>query len=156
MRSVINTANEKGVAAIVEQQFEIAKKIIAAKLVPIIEPEVYIHCETKSEAEQMLLNHLMDSIEQLVADQKVMLKLTIPNENNLFSPCINHPCVVKVLALSGGYTREEANARLDRNFGMVASFSRALTEGLSSQQTDEEFNLMLDSSIESIYQASIT
>jgi len=156
MRSVIKNANEKGVAAIVKQQFEIAKKIIAAKLVPIIEPEVDIHCETKSEAEQMLLKHLMDNIEQLASDQKVMLKLTIPNENNLFTPCINHPSVVKVFALSGGYTREEANGLLARNSGMVASFSRALTEGLSAQQTDEEFNLMLDSSIESIYQASIT
>ena len=156
MRSVIKNANENGVAAIVKQQFEIAKKIIAAKLVPIIEPEVDIHCETKSEAEQMLLKHLMDNIEQLASDQKVMLKLTIPNENNLFTPCINHPSVVKVFALSGGYTREEANGLLARNSGMVASFSRALTEGLSAQQTDEEFNLMLDSSIESIYRASMT
>ncbi len=156
MRSVIKSANENGVAAIVKQQFEIAKKIIAAKLVPIIEPEVDIHCETKSEAEQMLLKHLMDNIEQLASDQKVMLKLTIPNENNLFTPCINHPSVVKVFALSGGYTREEANGLLARNSGMVASFSRALTEGLSAQQTDEEFNLMLDSSIESIYRASMT
>ena len=156
MRSVIKSANENGVAAIVKQQFEIAKKIIAAKLVPIIEPEVDIHCETKSEAEQMLLKHLMDNIEQLASDQKVMLKLTIPNENNLFTPCINHPSVVKVFALSGGYTREEANGLLARNSGMVASFSRALTEGLSAQQTDEEFNLMLDSSIESIFRASMT
>jgi len=156
MRSVIKNANENGVAAIVKQQFEIAKKIIAAKLVPIIEPEIDIHCETKSEAEQMLLKHLMDNIEQLASDQKVMLKLTIPNENNLFTPCINHPSVVKVFALSGGYTREEANGLLARNSGMVASFSRALTEGLSAQQTDEEFNLMLDSSIESIYRASMT
>ena len=156
MRSVIKNANENGVAAIVKQQFEIAKKIIAAKLVPIIEPEVDIHCETKSEAEQMLLKHLMDNIEQLASDQKVMLKLTIPNENNLFTPCINHPSVVKVFALSGGYTREEANGLLARNSGMVASFSRALTEGLSAQQTDEEFNLMLDSSIESIYRVSMT
>ena len=156
MRSVIKSANENGVAAIVKQQFEIAKKIIAAKLVPIIEPEVDIHCETKSEAEQMLLKHLMDNIEQLASDQKVMLKLTIPNENNLFTPCINHPSVVKVFALSGGYTREEANGLLARNSGMVASFSRALTEGLSAQQTNEEFNLMLDSSIESIYRASMT
>ena len=156
MRSVIKNANENGVAAIVKQQFEIAKKIIAAKLVPIIEPEVDIHCETKSEAEQMLLKHLMDNIEQLASDQKVMLKLTIPNENNLFTPCINHPSVVKVFALSGGYTREEANGLLARNSGMVASFSRALTEGLSAQQTDEEFNLMLAASIESIYRASMT
>ena len=156
MRSVIKNANESGVAAIVKQQFEIAKKIITAKLVPIIEPEVDIHCETKTEAETMLLEHLMDHIEQLSPDQKVLLKLTIPNENNLFTPCINDPSVIRVFALSGGYTREVANARLARNSGVVASFSRALTEGLSAQQSDEEFNLMLDSSIESIYQASIT
>jgi len=156
MRSVIKNANENGVAAIVKQQFEIAKMIIAAKLVPIIEPEVDIHCETKAEAETMLLEHLMDHIEQLSPDQKVILKLTIPNENNLFTPCINHPNVIRVFALSGGYSRDEANSRLSLNKGMVASFNRALTEGLSAQQSDEEFNLMLDSSIESIYQASIT
>ena len=156
MRSVIKNANENGVAAIVKQQFEIAKMIIAAKLVPIIEPEVDIHCETKAEAEQMLLEHLMDHIEQLSPDQKVILKLTIPNENNLFTPCINHPNVIRVFALSGGYSRDEANSRLSLNKGMVASFSRALTEGLSAKQSDEEFNLMLDSSIESIYRASIT
>ena len=156
MRSVIKNANEKGVAAIVKQQFVIAKMIIAAKLVPIIEPEVDIHCETKAEAETMLLEHLMDHIEQLSPDQKVILKLTIPNENNLFAHCINHPNVIRVFALSGGYSRDEANSRLSLNKGMVASFNRALTEGLSAQQSDEEFNLMLDSSIESIYQASIT
>ena len=156
MRSVIKNANEKGVAEIVKQQFEIAKKIIEAKLVPIIEPEIDIHCETKSEAEQMLLKHLTAHIEQLSSDQKVMLKLTIPNENNLFTPFLNHPSVIKVLALSGGYSREEANLRLAQNSGMVASFSRALTEGLSAQQTDEEFNLKLNSSIESIYRASMT
>ena len=156
MRSVIKNANENGVAAIVKQQFEIAKMIIAAKLVPIIEPEVDIHCETKAEAETMLLKHLMDHIEQLSPDQKVLLKLTIPNENNLFAHCINHPNVIRVFALSGGYSRDEANSRLSLNKGMVASFNRALTEGLSAQQSDEEFNLMLDSSIESIYQASIT
>jgi len=156
MRSVIKNANENGVVAIVKQQFEIAKMIIAAKLVPIIEPEVDIHCETKAEAETMLLEHLMDHIEQLSPDQKVLLKLTIPNENNLFTPCINHPNVIRVFALSGGYSRDEANSRLSLNKGMVASFSRALTEGLSAQQSDEEFNLMLDSSIESIYRASIT
>ena len=156
MRSVIKNANENGVAAIVKQQFEIAKKIIAAKLVPIIEPEVDIHCETKAEAETMLLKHLMDHIEQLSPDQKVLLKLTIPNENNLFTPCINHPNVIRVFALSGGYSRDEANSRLSLNKGMVASFNRALTEGLSAKQSDEEFNSMLDSSIESIYRASIT
>jgi len=156
MRSVIKNANENGVAAIVKQQFEIAKMIVAAKLVPIIEPEVDIHCDTKAEAEHMLLEHLMDHIEQLSPDQKVLLKLTIPYDNNLFAPCIYHPNVIRVFALSGGYSRDEANSRLSLNKGMFASFSRALTEGLSAQQSDEEFNLMLDSSIESIYQASIT
>jgi len=156
MRSVIKNANESGMDANVNQHFENDKMIIAEKLVPIIEPEVDIHCETKAEAETMLLEHLMDHIEQLSPDQKVLLKLTIPNENNLFTPCINHPNVIRVFALSGGYSRDEANSRLSQNKGMVASFNRALTEGLSAQQSDEEFNLILDSSIESIYQASIT
>mgnify|MGYP003758820467 CR=1 FL=1 len=156
MRSVIKNANENGVATVVSQQFEIAKKILAANLVPIIEPEVDIFCKTKSESEQILLKHLMVHIEKLSSDQKIILKLTIPNEDNLFKPCINHPSVVKVLALSGGYTREEANVGLARNYGMVASFSRALTEGLSARQTDEEFNLILDSSLENIYRASLT
>jgi fructose-bisphosphate aldolase class I len=156
MRSVIKNANENGVAAIVKQQFEIAKMIIATELVPIIEPEVDIHCETKAEAEMMLLKHLMDNIEQLASDQKVILKLTIPNENNLYTSCINHPNVIRVFALSGGYSREDANSLLTQNKRMVASFNRALTEGLSAEQSDEEFNLILDSSIESIYQASIT
>jgi len=156
MRSVIKNANENGVATVVSQQFEIAKKILAANLVPIIEPEVDIFCKTKSESEQILLKHLMTHIEKLSLDQNIILKLTIPNEDNLFKPCINHPSVVKVLALSGGYTRKEANAGLARNFGMVASFSRALTEGLSAQQTDEDFNLILDSSIGDIYRASLT
>ena len=156
MRSVIKNANENGVAAIVKQQFEIAKMIIATELVPIIEPEVDIHCETKAEAEMMLLKHLMDNIEQLASDQKVILKLTIPNENNLYTSCINHPNVIRVFALSGGYSRDDANSLLTQNKRMVASFNRALTEGLSAEQSDEEFNLILDSSIESIYQASIT
>jgi fructose-bisphosphate aldolase class I len=156
MRSVIKNANENGVAAIVKQQFEIAKMIIATELVPIIEPEVDIHCETKAEAEMMLLKHLMDNIEQLASDQKVILKLTIPNENNLYTSCINHPNVMRVFALSGGYSRDDANSLLTQNKRMVASFNRALTEGLSAEQSDEEFNLILDSSIESIYQASIT
>ena len=156
MRSVIKNANENGVAAIVKQQFEIAKMIIATELVPIIEPEVDIHCETKAEAEMMLLKNLMDHIEQLASDQKVILKLTIPNENNLYTSCINHPNVIRVFALSGGYSRDDANSLLTQNKRMVASFNRALTEGLSVEQSDEEFNLILDSSIESIYQASIT
>ena len=156
MRSVIKDANEKGVAAVVEQQFETAKIIIQNNLVPIIEPEVDIHCENKSEAEQMLFENLKNQIEQLTSEQKILLKLTIPNEVNLYAPFINHPNVLRVFALSGGYSREESNKLLALNNGMLASFSRALTEGLSAQQSDDEFNSVLDASIESIYQASIS
>ena len=156
MRSVIKNANEKGVAAVVEQQFETAKIIIQKNLVPIIEPEVDIHCENKSEAEQMLFENLKNQIEQLTSEQKILLKLTIPNEVNLYAPFINHPNVLRVFALSGGYSREESNKLLELNNGMRASFSRALTEGLSAQQSDDEFNSVLDASIESIYQASIS
>ena len=156
MRSVIKDANEKGVAAVVEQQFEIAKIIIQKNLVPIIEPEVDIHCENKSEAEQMLFENLMNQIEHLTAEQKILLKLTIPNKSNLYAPFINHPNVLRVFALSGGYSREEANKLLALNNGMLASFSRALTEGLTAQHPDGEFNSVLDASIESIYQASLS
>lgn len=156
MRSVIKDANEKGVAAVVGQQFEIAKIIIQKNLVPIIEPEVDIHCENKSEAEQMLFENLMNQIEHLTAEQKILLKLTIPNKSNLYAPFINHPNVLRVFALSGGYSREEANKLLALNNGMLASFSRALTEGLTAQQSDGEFNSVLDASIESIFQASLS
>ena len=156
MRSVIKDDNEKGVALVVEQQFEIAKIIIQKNLVPIIEPEVDIHCENKSEAEQMLLENLKNQIEQLTSEQKILLKLTIPNEANLYAPFVNHPNVLRVFALSGGYSREDSNRLLSLNNGMLASFSRALTEGLSVQQSDDEFNSKLDASIESIYQASIS
>ncbi len=156
MRSVIKDANEKGVAAVVEQQFEIAKIIIQKNFVPIIEPEVDIHCENKSEAEQMLFENLMNQIEHLTAEQKILLKLTIPNKSNLYAPFINHPNVLRVFALSGGYSREEANKLLALNNGMLASFSRALTEGLTAQQSDGEFNSVLDASIESIYQSSLS
>ena len=156
MRSVIKDANEKGVAAVVEQQFEIAKKIIQKNLVPIIEPEVDIFCENKSQAEQMLFENLKNQIENLTSDQNILLKLTIPNEVNLYAPFINHQNVLRVFALSGGYSREESNKLLTLNKGMLASFSRALTEGLSAQQSDDEFNSVLDTSIESIYQASIS
>jgi len=156
MRSVIKDANEKGVAIVVDQQFEIAKKIIQKNLVPIIEPEVDIHCENKSEAEQMLFENLKNQIGQLNSEQKILLKLTIPNDANLYAPFINHPNVLRVFALSGGYSREESNQLLALNNGMLASFSRALTEGLSTQQSDDEFNSVLDASIESIYQASIS
>ncbi|MCS5552504.1 MAG: fructose bisphosphate aldolase [SAR324 cluster bacterium] len=156
MRSVIKDANEKGVAAVVGQQFEIAKIIIQKNLVPIIEPEVDIHCENKSVAEQMLFENLMNQIEHLTAEQKILLKLTIPNKINLYAPFINHPNVLRVFALSGGYSREEANKLLALNNGMLASFSRALTEGLTAQQSDGEFNSVLDASIESIYQSSLS
>ena len=156
MRSVIKDDNEKGVALVVEQQFEIAKIIIQKNLVPIIEPEVDIHCENKSEAEQMLFENLKNQIEQLTSEQKILLKLTIPDEANLYAPFVNHPNVLRVFALSGGYSRDDSNRLLSLNNGMLASFSRALTEGLSVQQSDDEFNSKLDASIESIYQASIS
>ena len=156
MRSVIKMADEAGVKAVVDQQFDIGRRIIAAGLVPIIEPEVDINSPQKAEAEALLLTALLAQLDQLGEDQLVMLKLTLPETENFYKPCINHPNVLKVVALSGGYSREEANRRLALNNGMVASFSRALTEGLSAQQSDEEFNNMLNDSIESIYQASKT
>jgi fructose-bisphosphate aldolase, class I len=156
MRSVIKLANAEGVAAVVAQQFEIGKRIVAAGLVPIIEPEVDIHSPDKAEAEAMLKASLLEHIAALGADEHVMLKLTLPEQDNFYAECIADDRVLKVVALSGGYSREEANARLSRNHGMVASFSRALSEGLSAQQTDEQFNAMLNDSIESIYQASRT
>ena len=154
MRSVIKEANEKGVTGVVEQQFEIAKIIIQNNLVPIIEPEVDIFCENKPDAEKMLFENLKNQIDQLTSDQKILLKLTIPSEANLYLPFINHPNVIRVFALSGGYSRDDSNKLLALNKGMLASFSRALTEGLSAQQSDEEFNQVLDASIESIFNAS--
>ncbi|MFT5399510.1 MAG: fructose-bisphosphate aldolase class I [Gammaproteobacteria bacterium] len=156
MRSVIKSANAKGVNAVVEQQFEIGRQILAAGLIPIIEPEVDIHSSDKAEIEGLLLKSLLENLDKLDDGQQVMLKLTLPESNNFYQPCIKHPGVLKVVALSGGYSRDEANNRLSNNNGMVASFSRALSEGLSAQQSDEEFNAMIDSSIESIYRASIT
>ena len=156
MRSVIKNTDVKGVATVVKQQFEIAKIIISTGLVPIIEPEVDINCSQKLELEKLLLEQLIFHLDRLDSNQHVMLKLTLPEENNLYKPCIDHPNVIKVFALSGGYTRKESNERLSLNSGMIASFSRALTEGLSANQTDSEFDSMLNSSIESIYQASIT
>ncbi len=156
MRSVIKSANSDGVHAVVDQQFEIGKRIIAAGLVPIIEPEVDILSPQKSESELLLKEALMTHLDQLKGDQFVMLKLTLPEQDNFYDSCIAHPQVLKVVALSGGYSREEANRRLANNNGMVASFSRALTEGLSVQQSDDEFNARLDDSIESIVQASRT
>ena len=155
MRSVIKSASESGIRAVVEQQFEIGKRICAAGLVPIIEPEVDINAPDKAEAEAILSGELLSQLDAL-GDQNVMLKLTLPEETNLYSKHIAHDRIVRVVALSGGYTREEANRRLTRNTGMVASFSRALTEGLSAQQSDDEFDATLDQSIEAIFQASRT
>ena len=156
MRSVIKQANPAGVDANVRQQFDIARKIIAAGLIPIIEPEVDIRCPQKAQAEDLLKTAILEELDSLDSKDLVMLKLTLPEKDGLYTDCIAHPRVLKVVALSGGYTREEANARLARQPRMVASFSRALVEGLSAQQSDAEFNAMLDRSIESTYQASKT
>ena len=156
MRSVIKDANPAGIDAVVKQQFEIGRRIVAAGLVPIIEPEVDINCPDKAEAEDLLHAAIMEELNKLGKNELVMLKLTLPEKDNLYADCVAHPNVVRVVALSGGYSREEANDRLSRQNGMVASFSRALSEGLSAQQSDEEFDAMLDSSIQSIFEASST
>ena len=156
MRSVIKQANEAGIRAVVDQQFEIGRRIVAAGLVPIIEPEVDIHCPDKAAAEDILHDAIMEHLNSLNADEIVMLKLTLPEKDNLYADCVAHANVARVVALSGGYSREEANDRLARQNGMVASFSRALSEGLSAQQSDDEFNATLDSSIGAIAAASAT
>lgn len=156
MRSTINSANAEGIKGIVAQQFAVGKQICAHGLVPIIEPEVNINAPDKSECEALLRDALLTELETLSPDELVMFKLTLPETANLYADCQAHPNVVKIVALSGGYSRDEANRRLSENTGMVASFSRALTQGLSAQQTDDEFTTMLDQSIESIYQASLT
>ena len=156
MRSVIKQASPAGITAVVRQQFEVGKQIIAAGLMPIIEPEVDIKCPQKAEAEQLLKAAIKSELDKLGPQQIVMLKLTIPEQDNFYSDLIAHKNVLKVVALSGGYPMLEANARLSRQHGMVASFSRALAEGLTAQQTDAEFNAKLDATIESIYQASRT
>jgi fructose-bisphosphate aldolase class I len=156
MRSVIKQADPAGIKAIVDQQFAVARQIIAAGLVPIIEPEVDIRCPDKAAAEDLLKAELLAHLDELTPGQLVMLKLTLPEKDNLYADLIAHENVLKVVALSGGYSRDEANQRLARQNGMVASFSRALTEGLTAQQSDEEFNPMLDAAIESIFQASKT
>ena len=156
MRSVVKQANAAGIDAIVAQQFEIGRQICAAGLVPIIEPEVDIHCPEKAAAEDLLKAGILAALDKLGENELVMLKLTLPERDDFYAECIAHKNVARVVALSGGYSRDDANARLARNHGMVASFSRALTEGLSAQQSDAAFNSMLDASIESIYQASIT
>jgi fructose-bisphosphate aldolase, class I len=156
MRSVVKQANAVGIKAVVAQQFEVGKQICAAGLVPIIEPEVDIHCPDKASAEQLLKSAIMAALNALAPHELVMLKLTLPEVDDFYQDCIKHPNVVRVVALSGGYARVDANARLARNHGMVASFSRALTEGLSKQQSEAAFDSALDAAIESIYQASIT
>ncbi|MGR3839283.1 MAG: fructose bisphosphate aldolase [Cognatishimia sp.] len=155
MRSVISAANETGVKAVVGQQFEVAKQILAKGLMPIVEPEVTITIADKSEAEDMLRDAILAELDALPEGQQVMLKLSLPNNANQYKALVDHPKVLKVVALSGGYSRDEANSMLAQNSGMIASFSRALTEGLSAQQTEDEFNAMIANSIEGIYQASI-
>ena len=156
MRSVIKEANGAGVQAVVDQQFDIALEILGAGLVPIIEPEVDIHSPTKREAEALLKAAILKRLDVLGDDQNVMLKLTLPEQDNLYSDCIAHARVLRVVALSGGYSRQEANQRLSRQNGMIASFSRALSEGLSVKQSDDEFDAMLNDSIQSIFEASKT
>jgi fructose-bisphosphate aldolase class I len=156
MRSVIKAANPAGIEKVVAQQFEIGRQIIAAGLTPIIEPEVDINISDKAEAEAILRDQLLAHLDQLNADELVIFKLTLPEQANFYADCLSHPNMLRMVALSGGYPREEANRRLAENNGMIASFSRALTEGLSFQQTELEFNQMLNESIETIYQASGT
>jgi len=155
MRSVIKQANTVGIKAVVEQQFEIGKQICAKGLVPIIEPEVDIKCPDKAAAEDLLLAELVKQLDKLGADQNVMLKLTLPEKAGLYTPLTNHPRVVRVVALSGGYSRDHANEVLAKNPNVIASFSRALSEGLTAQQTDSEFDAMIDKTIQAIYEASI-
>jgi len=156
MRSVIKLANQSGIADVVKQQFEIGKQIVAAGLVPIIEPEVDINSPEKSAAEVSLKAEIIGQLNSLSGDQNVMLKLTLPNETGFYAELVKHPRVVRVVALSGGYSREEANKQLAKNHGVIASFSRALTEGLSAQQSETEFNGALDAAIQAIFEASNT
>lgn len=156
MRSVIKTDNAKGVNAVVDQQFEVGKQIIAAGLVPIIEPEVDINSPNKAAAEDLLKPAMLEQLNSLNSDQLVMLKLTLPENDNHYKECVNHPNVLRVVALSGGYSRDEANSRMTRNNGVVASFSRALTEGLTAQMSESEFDSALDGSVSTIFAASRT
>jgi fructose-bisphosphate aldolase class I len=155
-RSFIKQANAAGIKAIVDQQFELAAQILAAGLVPIIEPEVDIHCPEKAKAETLLKAGLLEWLNELPAGQLVMLKITLPEEDDFYADCVKHPNVLKVVALSGGYSLKEGNDRLRRNHGVIASFSRALLDGLLLQQSDEEYNAVLDATIQSIYEASNT
>lgn len=156
MRSVIKLADRKGIEAVVAQQFQVGRQILKAGLVPIIEPEVDIHSPNKAEAEAILKECLLTELAQQPASAPIMLKLTLPETDGFYSDLVAHASVLRVVALSGGYSRVDANARLARNKGMIASFSRALTEGLSAKQSEAEFNAVLDESIESIFQASLT
>jgi fructose-bisphosphate aldolase, class I len=156
MRSVIKEANPAGIKNIVDQQFRLASQIIAAGLMPIVEPEIDIHCPEKAKAEELLKTAILEKLNELPPDQMVMLKLTLPEQPNFYADLVKHPKVLRVVALSGGYSRDEANNRLRRNRGVVASFSRALAEGLSAQQSTAEFNGTLDKSIQSIFEASNT
>jgi len=155
MRSVIDAANPEGIAANVAQQFEIGKQILGHGLMPIIEPEVTISIADKAAAEDLLIDAILAELDALPEGQEIMLKLTLPEAGNHYLPLVEHPKVMRVVALSGGYSRDEANARLSRQTGVIASFSRALTEGLSAQQSDAEFDAALAQSIDSIYRASV-
>jgi len=154
-RSVIDAASPSGIASIVAQQFDVGQQVLAKDLMPILEPEVTISIADKAEAEAILRDELLKGLDKLPAGQQIMLKLTIPTVANLFKPLIDHPKVMRVVALSGGYSRDEANALLAKNTGLIASFSRALAEGLSAQQSDDEFNAVLERTIQSIYDASV-
>lgn len=154
MRSVIKLASRDGIQAVVDQQFDVARQILPRGLVPIIEPEIDIHSIEKSRAEEMLKASLLDRLDSLGAGENVLLKLTLPSVDNFYAELVEHPRVVRVLALSGGYSREEATSRLARNDGVIASFSRALTEGLHVDQSADEFDSVLDRSIAAIYEAS--
>ena len=156
MRSFIKQANAAGVKAVVSQQFEVAAQILSAGLVPIVEPEVDIHCPEKAKAETLLKAAILEQLNKLSPGQLVMLKITLPEEADLYLDCVKDPNVLKVVALSGGYSLKEGNERLRRNHGVIASFSRALVEGLSFQQSDAEYNAVLDATIQSIYEASNT
>ncbi|HYP80744.1 MAG TPA: fructose bisphosphate aldolase [Steroidobacteraceae bacterium] len=155
-RSVIKQANAAGIRAVVEQQFDVARQVLGHGLMPIVEPEVDIHCPDKAAAEKLLKAEILTQLDKLPPGKQVMLKLTLPEVDNFYGELVAHPRVLKVVALSGGYSRADANARLSRQKGMIASFSRALTEGLTAQQSDAEFNTALDQAIEGIYQASKT
>lgn len=156
MRSVIKEANPEGIKKVVEQQFEIGKQILAAGLVPILEPEVDINSKDKEQSEKILKEEMLKHLDQLSDDQNIMIKITIPTVDNYYKELIDHPRVLRVVALSGGYKRDDANKKLAANEGLIASFSRALSEGVNASQSEEEFNNMLENSIKGIYEASIT